>query len=181
MRQLHDFILRYSRRNFLYKKNYTNYHNIPILDHLTLSSSLPIGGQEEKILSPTLLAIEKISHQKPQKTYAKLSIADYHLKKGQLLGCFTTLRSTKITDFIMMLNLLVFPIIPDYPGIGKNSWASPKSITLGFSDLSFFPEVERDFDILDSIKGMQVSFTTKAKRKEDSLLILTAYRLPCFS
>lgn len=175
---LNKFIFYQYKRDFLLKKNIKNIMQIPELKSIILSSSLALGGQEEKLLSPILLGLEKISHQKPKKTYAKKSLAEFQLKKGQLLGCKVTLRSSLMYEFLENLILLVFPQIPDFDYKKQTSFSSPKILTLAISEMSFFPEIERDFDILESIKGINITLSTSGKKQKDSILILTSLKFP---
>ena len=178
--RLNKFLFYQYKRDFLLKKNIKNIMQIPELKSITLSSSLALGGQEEKLLSPILLGLEKISHQKPKKTYAKKSLAEFQLKKGQLLGCKVTLRSLLMYEFLESLILLVFPQIPDFFYKKQTSFSSAKDITFGASgtQISFFPEIERDFEILELMKGLNITLSTSGKEKTDSILILTSFKFP---
>jgi len=176
--RLNKFIFYQYKRDFLLKKNIKNIMQIPELKSITLSSSLALGSQEEKLLSPIILGLEKISHQKPKKTYAKKSLAEFQLRKGQLLGCKVTLRSFLMYEFLESLILLVFPQIPDFCYKKQTSFSSSKDISFGFSQVSFFPEIERDFEILELMKGLNITISTSGKKKKDSILILTSFKFP---
>lgn len=181
MNRLQKFYYYQTKRDYILKRNLDNIMEIPELKKMTLSNTLALGGQEEKLFSPNILSLEKISHQKPKKTYAKKSIAEFTLRKGQLLGCKVTLRALPMYELLDNLVVLVFPQIPDYTPARRIASPSGKdclSYTIGFNQLSFFPEIERDFDIIELVKGMNLSFSTSAKTSEDLSLVLTSFRFP---
>ena len=178
MTRVNHYLKNQVARDFILKNTYHNIQQVPKFTQITLSLCLNLGGQEEKMLTPHFLGLEKVSHQKPKKTYAKKSIAEFTIRKGQVLGCKVNLRGPQLYELLDTLIVLVFPQIPDFGGISTKSFQNDQSLTLGFSKFAIFPEVERDFEILDFLKGLNITITTTAKNQKELTSLLSAIRFP---
>jgi large subunit ribosomal protein L5 len=116
-----------------------------------------------------------ISGQKPTVRKAKKSIAGFKLRQGMPIGVAVTLRGTRMWEFADRLISVVLPRIRDFRGV-KTKLDGRGNYTLGLSEQSVFPEV--DFDKLEYVQGMDVTFVTNAPNDEQGFFLLKELGIP---
>jgi len=116
-----------------------------------------------------------ISGQKPTVRKARKSIAGFKLRQGMPIGVAVTLRGDRMWEFTDRLISVVLPRIRDFRGV-KPKLDGRGNYTLGLSEQSVFPEVE--FDSLEYVQGMDVTFVTSAPTDEQGFFLLKELGLP---
>jgi large subunit ribosomal protein L5 len=116
-----------------------------------------------------------IAGQKPTVRKAKRSIAGFKLRQGMPIGVAVTLRGTRMWEFTDRLISVVLPRIRDFRGV-KNKLDGRGNYTMGLSEQSIFPEV--DFDKLEHVQGMDVTFVTSAANDEQGFFLLKELGIP---
>src|SRR5438309_6040103 len=117
-----------------------------------------------------------ITGQQPAETRSKKSIANFKLRKDQVIGAKVTLRGDRMYEFLERLIKMALPRIRDFRGISPRAFDGKGNYTLGVSDQSIFPEVE-----LDKIKrniGFDVTIVTTAKTNDEAKTLLTELGMP---
>jgi len=100
--------------DLLLKQNYTSIMQLPRLDKLVVNTTSKIYINDKKYIIFTLAALELISGQKPQLTYARKSIANFKVRQDQIIGCRVSLRENLMYTFLDKLSKIVFPRLRDY-------------------------------------------------------------------
>lgn len=108
--------------------------------------------------------LELISGQKAVQTKAKKSIADFNLKKGDVIGLKVTLRHDKMWHFIDKLINIVLPRVKDFRGTSATAFDAKGSYTLGVTELVIFPEI--DATKVVKTKGFAITITFSNGTKE---------------
>jgi large subunit ribosomal protein L5 len=116
-----------------------------------------------------------ISGQKPTVRKARKSIANFKLRQGMPIGVAVTLRGNRMWEFTDRLVSIVLPRIRDFRGV-KTKLDGRGNYTLGLSEQSVFPEV--DFDKLEYVQGMDVTFVTSAPDDEQGFFLLKELGIP---
>ncbi len=116
-----------------------------------------------------------ISGQKPTVRKAKKSIASFKLREGMPIGVAVTLRGHRMWEFADRLISVVLPRIRDFRGV-KSKFDGRGNYTLGLAEQSVFPEV--DFDKLEYVQGMDVTFVTSAPNDEQGFFLLKQLGVP---
>lgn len=116
-----------------------------------------------------------ISGQKPTVRKARQSIASFKLRQGMPIGVAVTLRGDRMWEFTDRLISVVLPRIRDFRGV-KNKLDGRGNYTLGLSEQSVFPEV--DFDKLEYVQGMDVTFVTSASSDDQGFFLLKELGIP---
>ena len=119
--------------------------------------------------------LSAISGQKPTVRKARQSIANFKLRKGMPIGVAVTLRGNRMWEFTDRLISVVLPRIRDFRGV-KAKFDGRGNYTLGLSEQSVFPEVE--FDKLEYVQGMDVTFVTSAHSDEQGYFLLKELGIP---
>lgn len=154
---------------------YTNSNRVPKLLKITLNMGIRTDA-EKGAIEEAAKELQTISGQKPVITKARISIANFKLRKGASVGCKVTLRRDRMYEFLDRLITCSLPRIRDFRGISPRKFDGRGAYSIGFPDQTIFPEIE-----LDKIKrqqGLDVTIVTSAKNDTDALHLLKALGLP---
>ena len=132
--------------------------------------------QNPKIVESATKQLAIISGQKPVITRAKNSIAGFKLREGMPIGCMVTLRNFQMWNFLDKLLHIAMPRIRDFRGISRKSFDGEGNYTLGIKEQLIFPEIE--FDEVDHVRGLNVTFVTSALNDKESFLMLQELGFP---
>lgn len=117
-----------------------------------------------------------ISGQKPVVTKAKKSVAGFKIRQGMSIGCKVTLRGNKMYEFADKLINVSLPRVRDFRGVPVNSFDGRGNYSLGVKEQLIFPEI--DYDKIDKIRGMDITFVTTAKTDEEARELLKLLGMP---
>lgn len=155
---------------------YTNVHQVPKLVKVTVNRGLGEASTNAKALEASLNEIATITGQKPVVTRATKAIAGFKIRKGMPVGMMVTLRSDRMYSFLDRLINLSLPRIRDFRGISPKSFDGRGNYTLGVREQLIFPEIE--YDMIDQIRGMDISITTTANTDEEGRALLKELGMP---
>jgi large subunit ribosomal protein L5 len=155
---------------------YSNVMAIPKVEKIVVNMGLGEATQNAKIVDTGVDEIGKITGQKPVVTRAKKAIASFKLREGIPIGAMVTLRREKMWEFLDRLVSVALPRTRDFRGISRRAFDGKGNYTLGLKEQIIFPEI--DYDRIDVIKGLNISFVTTAKSDEEGRALLQAMGMP---
>ena len=155
---------------------YRNVHEVPRLIKIVLNRGLGGEGQSSKALNNSLNEIAVISGQKPIITHSKKAIAGFKIRENMPIGVTVTLRKDKMFNFLNKLVNLTLPRIRDFRGISENNFDGKGNYNLGLKEQLIFPEIE--YDVVNKVKGINVSIVTTAKTDSEGLFLLKGFGMP---
>lgn len=158
------------------KFGYKNKMETPKLEKIVINMGVGEAKENAKLLDAAMSDLELISGQKPVKTLAKKSIANFKIREGMPIGCKVTLRGDKMYEFLDRLVNLALPRVRDFRGVNPNAFDGRGNYALGIREQLIFPEIE--FDKIDKVRGMDVIFVTTAKTDEEARELLTLFNMP---
>lgn len=158
------------------KFQYKNAMEVPKLEKITLNMGLGGIKDNQKMLETAAQELAIISGQKPVMTKAKKSIANFKLREGMPIGAKVTLRGENMYVFADKFFNIALPRVRDFKGVNKNSFDGRGNYTMGIKEQLIFPEI--DYDKIDKIKGMDITFTTTAKTDEEAQALLELLGMP---
>jgi large subunit ribosomal protein L5 len=129
-----------------------------------------------KIIDAAVKELSAITGQKPVITRAKKAIANFKLREGLPIGVKVTLRRERMWEFMDRLVTLALPRVRDFRGTSPKAFDGAGNYTLGLKEQIVFPEI--DFDSVDSIKGMNITFVTTAPSDEEARELLAQLGVP---
>jgi large subunit ribosomal protein L5 len=156
--------------------NYKNPMQIPRLEKIVINMGVGKGEQEPKQLENAMRDLALISGQKPIVTVAKKSISNFRVRKGHRIGCKVTLRGNRMYVFMEKLINVVLPRIRDFAGLSPHSFDGRGNYSMGLREQILFPEI--NYDQVDRLRGMDITFCTTAKTDEEALALLKAMGMP---
>jgi large subunit ribosomal protein L5 len=156
--------------------SFTNKLEVPRLQKLTLNMGLGAATQTPKIIDSAVEEMSAIVGQKPIVTRSKKSIATFKLREGVPIGVAVTLRRERMWDFLDRLISLALPRVRDFRGVSPKAFDGRGNYTLGMREQIVFPEI--NYDKIDKVKGLSVTFGTTAKTDEHGRALLAALGMP---
>ena len=158
------------------KFGYKSVMQIPALNKIVINIGLGDIRDNPKALDNAMNDIMIITGQKPVITKAKKSIAAFKLREGANVGLKVTLRAGKMYDFAYKLFNVALPRVRDFRGVADNSFDGRGNFSMGIKEQLIFPEIE--YDKIDKLRGMDISFVTTAKTDEEAKELLTLLGMP---
>ncbi|EME70945.1 50S ribosomal protein L5 [Paramagnetospirillum caucaseum] len=156
--------------------NYANPMQVPKLEKIVINMGVGEAAQDSKKIESALAEMTLISGQKPVSTKAKMSIAQFKLREGQVVGCKVTLRAERMYEFLDRLINIALPRVRDFRGVPGKSFDGRGNYSLGLKEQIVFPEI--DYDKVETIRGMDIIFVTTAKSNEEAKSLLKGFDMP---
>ena len=143
--------------------SYKNPMQVPRLQKIVINMGLGAAVANPKIIDTAVEDLKAISGQKPVVTRSKKAIANFKLREGIPIGAMVTLRSARMWEFLDRLVTLALPRTRDFKGVSRKAFDGKGNYTLGLKEQIIFPEI--DYDKIDAIKGLNISFVTTARHR----------------
>ncbi len=158
------------------KFGYTNPMQAPRLVKIVVNMGVGEAISNAKLLDAAAADLGIITGQKPAVRKAKKSIANFKLRQGQAIGCMVTLRHARMWEFYDRLVNIAIPRIRDFRGVPARSFDGRGNYTLGLTEQIIFPEI--NYDKVEKVRGMDVTFVTSAKTDEEGRELLRLLQMP---
>ena len=158
------------------KFEYKNVMQVPKLDKIVINMGVGEAKENSKVLDTAISDLEIIAGQKAVVTRAKKSVANFKIREGMPIGAKVTLRGENMYVFADKFFNIALPRVRDFKGVSKNSFDGRGNYTMGIKEQLIFPEI--DYDKIDKIKGMDITFTTTAKTDEEAQALLELLGMP---
>lgn len=153
-----------------------NINQVPRLEKIVVNMGVGAAASDSKLLDSAMADLRIITGQQPCITRAKKSIAGFHVREGQAIGCKVTLRGDRMWEFLDRLLATALPRVRDFRGIPVSSFDGRGNYTLGITEQLVFSEI--DYDKIDRTRGMDITFVTTADDNESAFALLDALGFP---
>lgn len=155
---------------------YANPMQIPRLEKIVVNTCLKEAITNTKVLDKAAEELALITGQKAIIRRARRSIANFKLREGMPLGAKVTLRGKKMWFFYDRLVSVAIPRIRDFRGMSPKAFDGRGNYSLGLTEQILFPEIE--YDKVQRITGMNITFVTTAKTDAEGRALLKALGFP---
>ena len=153
-----------------------NVMQVPKLERIVVNMGIGEAVQNAKLIESAVEELTAITGRKPVVTRAKKSIAGFKLREGMPIGVMVTLRGEQMYDFLDRLVTIALPRTRDFKGLSPKAFDGRGNYTLGIREQIIFPEI--NYDKIDRIKGMNVTFVTTAETDEQGRALLKSLGMP---
>ncbi len=153
-----------------------NVMRVPDLDKIVINIGLGEAVNDAKALEGAIRDLATITGQQPRVNRARKSIAGFKLRQGQPVGVSVTLRGERMWEFADRLMSIALPRVRDFRGLNPRSFDGAGNYTFGVTEQLIFPEI--DYDDVDDVRGMDITFVTTAREDEGGRALLTALGMP---
>ena len=156
--------------------HYNNVMEVPKISHVSVNMGIGDAKDNPKKLESALQELTLITGQKPVITRSRKDISNFKIRQGFPVGCKVTLRGNRMYDFIERLISIALPRTRDFRGLSFKSFDGRGNYSFGVKEQIIFTEI--DYDKIDSIRGMDITFSTTAKTNDESYWLLKSIGLP---
>lgn len=164
------------RSELMKKFGYASPMAVPRIEKVVINQGLGEAKDDSKVLDKAAKELSLISLQKPIITRAKKSISNFKLREGMPIGLKVTLRGQRMYTFLEKLVHVALPRIRDFRGVNPNSFDGRGNYNLGIKEQLVFPEIT--YDMVDAVRGMDVTIVTTAKTDEEARALLEGIGFP---
>ena len=155
---------------------YSSVMAVPRIEKIVLNEGLGSSKEDSKAIDKAVRELSLIALQKPIITKAKKSISNFKLRQGMPVGVKVTLRGERMYVFLEKLLNIALPRLRDFRGINPNAFDGRGNYNLGIKEQLIFPEIT--YDMVDKVRGMDVTVVTTAKSDEEARALLQAMGFP---
>ena len=153
-----------------------NVNQVPRLSKIVVNMGVGAAVQDTKQLDAAVEDLRLITGQAPTITKAKKSIAGFKIRQGMPIGAKVTLRGDRMWEFLDRLLATAIPRVRDFRGLNPNSFDGRGNYSMGVTEQLIFAEV--DYDKVDRVRGMDITFVTTGKTNEAARALLDAFGFP---
>ncbi len=156
--------------------NYTSSMEAPRLIKITLNMGVGEAKQDARMMEAAQEQLATIAGQQPNIRRARKSIAAFKLREQMPVGVSVTLRDARMYEFLDRLTSIALPRVRDFRGLTPRSFDGRGNYSMGVREQIIFPEI--DYDAIDQVRGLDITFTTTAKSDEEAFALLLAFGMP---
>jgi len=154
---------------------YKNLMQTPKIQKVVISTGVGSFKDKNKI-AVVEDRLARITGQKASPRGAKVSVANFKSRQGDIIGYQVTLRGQRMCDFLDKLVHIALPRTKDFRGIPTESADEMGNYTLGIKENTIFPEAT-DEELKD-VFGLAITIVTTAKSKKEVIDLLTHLGFP---
>lgn len=158
------------------KFGYKSPMQIPKLEKVVINVGAGEAKDDSKIIDSIIADLAAITGQKAIPTIAKRSVSNFKLREGSIIGAKVTLRGERMYEFVDRLFNVALARVRDFRGLNPNSFDGRGNYNMGLKEQLIFPEIE--YEKIDRIRGMDISFTTTAESDEEARELLSLLGAP---
>lgn len=149
---------------------------VPKLIKIVVNCGLGEALSDKKVVEKMSAQMAIITGQKPQVMRARKAISSFKVREGDIVGLRVTLRGERMFDFMQRFISLALPRVRDFRGIPTTGFDGHGNYTIGIKEQTMFPELE--YDQVDKVRGMELTFVTSAKNNEMGRELLNLFGMP---
>ena len=156
--------------------HYSNPMQVARVQKVVVSMGVGAAARDSKLIEGAVKDLTLITGQKPKITKAKKSVAQFHLREGQAIGAYVTLRGERMWEFLDRLLTMALPRIRDFRGLSPKQFDGNGNYTFGLTEQSVFHEIDQDK--IDRVRGFDITVVTTAKNDDEGRALLKALGFP---
>jgi large subunit ribosomal protein L5 len=164
------------RQALVERFGYSTPMQAPKIVKVTVNMGVGDAKQDSKMLEAALEQLGTITGQKPNVRRARKSIAQFKVREGMPVGVAVTLRGERAYEFLDRLMSVAIPRIRDFRGLNPRAFDGRGNYSMGVREQIIFPEI--DYDEIDQVRGLDVTFTTSAQSDAEAFALLDALGMP---
>ncbi len=153
-----------------------NVMQVPRMVKIVVNMGVGDVVQDGKLINGAVEDLRIITGQHPKVSKARKSIANFKLREGLPVGASVTLRGPRMWEFFDRLVSAAIPRIRDFRGLSPKGFDGRGNYSFGVDEQLIFPEI--DYDKIQKVRGMDITFVTTAETDEQGKALLDAFGFP---
>jgi large subunit ribosomal protein L5 len=174
--RLQQYYMEQVRPKLQQEFGYKSPMQVPKLEKVVLNVGLGEATKNAKLLDSVMEEVGLITGQKPLIRRAKKAISNFGLREGMPVGVAVTLRRERMWEFLDRFINVAVPRVRDFRGLPTRSFDGRGNYTVGIKEQLIFPEI--DYDKVQQIHGMDITFVTTAVRDDEGMALLRELGMP---
>jgi large subunit ribosomal protein L5 len=158
------------------KFNLKNIMQVPRLEKIVLNMGVGEATQNPKLIEEATKTLGAITGQKAVITRARKAISNFKLREDQAIGAKVTLHGERMFEFLERFIHISLPRVRDFRGVSRKGFDGRGNYTLGVKEQIIFLEI--DFDKVETMLGMNITFVTSAPTDEQAYALLEGLGMP---
>ena len=160
----------------LEKLKLNNAMEVPKITKIKLNMGIGDAKDSKNSLNQAVNELSIISGQKAVVTKSKKAISNFKIRQGDPVGVSVTLRNDIMYEFLDRFISVSSPRIRDFRGFSGNGFDGRGNYNFGINEQVVFPEI--DYDKVNGIRGLNLTFVTSADNDKDSYELLNNLGFP---
>ena len=156
--------------------DYKNPMQVPKLEKIVLNIGVGEAALDKKKIELPYQELMMITGQKPIICLSKKAIAAFKLRENMPIGCKVTLRKSRMYEFLDRFVNIALPRVRDFRGLSHKGFDGNGNYSMSLKEQIVFPEV--DYNKIDKIRGMNITFCTTAKTDDEAKFLLKQFSMP---
>ena len=156
--------------------NYKNVMQVPKLQKIVINMGLGDAKDNKNGLKQAVEEMAAITGQKPIITKSKKAISNFKVRENDPVGVSITLRKRNMYEFLERFIAIVSPRIRDFRGFSPKGFDGNGNYNFGINEQVIFPEI--NYDKVNGIRGMNLTFVTSAKDDKSALKLIKSFGFP---
>ena len=153
-----------------------NVMQVPRLLKINVNMGVGDVVQDGKLINGAVEDLRIITGQHPKVTKSRKSIANFKLREGLPVGASVTQRGPRMWEFFDRLVSAAIPRIRDFRGLSPKGFDGRGNYSFGVDEQLIFPEI--DYDKIQKVRGMDITFVTSAETDDQGKALLDAFGFP---
>ena len=153
-----------------------NIMQVPKLEKIVLNMGLGDAKDNKNSLKQAVEELSIITGQKPIITKSKKAISNFKIRENDPVGVSVTLRKRNMYEFLERFIAIVSPRIRDFRGFSPKGFDGRGNYNFGINEQVVFPEI--NYDKINGIRGMNLTFVTSAKDDNEAYRLLKSFGFP---
>jgi large subunit ribosomal protein L5 len=155
---------------------YVTIMQVPKLVKVVLNVGVGEAILNKKLLDASVKELGQITGQRPVRTRARKSIAQFKIRNGMEIGVSVTLRGERMYEFLDRLMNVALPRVKDFRGVNPNSFDGHGNYSMGLTEQIIFPEI--DYDKIEKVSGLSIVIVSTAKTDKEARSLLAKLGMP---
>jgi large subunit ribosomal protein L5 len=164
------------RADFMKAHAVDNLNAAPALRKIVLNMGVGAARENKALADAAQADLTLIAGQKAALRKARKAVSNFHLREGMPIGCVVTLRGARMWEFLDRFISTAVPRVRDFRGLSTRSFDGRGNYSLGVKEQMIFPEI--NYDMIDQIHGMDVTFVTTTDRDDQAYALLRELGMP---
>jgi len=153
-----------------------NEWSITIPKKISVNVGLSSSIENSEVKKEIFKDLKTITGQAPVFVKSRKSISGFKVREGQEIGVKTTLRGSKMWDFMERFVRVSLPRTRDFRGIKRSCIDKNGNFSYGIKEQLIFPEISHD-DI-KSIFSLQLNINTSKNNRDESMRMFEMLGFP---
>lgn len=153
-----------------------NIMEVPKLKKIVLNMGMGDARDNKNAFQQAIEELTAISGQKPIVKKSKKAISNFKIREGDPVGIMVTLRKKRMYEFLERFIAIVSPRIRDFRGFSPKGFDGRGNYNFGIDEQVVFPEI--DYDKVNGIRGLNLTFVTSAEDDKSSYELLKRFGFP---